>query len=303
MFNDFIPATIQASKIEDPLFDEKEAELHLLRLDKLDTEISGNKWFKLKYNLIAAVDAGLDTILTFGGAYSNHIAATAAAGKRFGFKTIGIIRGEEPADNLNSTLSSANANGMKLHFVSRNEYREKNNQLFITSLRKRFGNFYLIPEGGNNVLGVKGCAEILSEAAKEFNYICCPCGTGTTLTGLILSAAPYQKIIGFSALKAEGYLEKEVNSLLGKVSKEKGFINWNIIDNFHFGGFGKVTDELLKFKSSFEKREMIELDYLYTSKMLYGIYKLIKNDFFEKGAKIIALHTGGLQGSAGFKKL
>ncbi|MBL7890170.1 MAG: 1-aminocyclopropane-1-carboxylate deaminase/D-cysteine desulfhydrase [Bacteroidia bacterium] len=290
----FIPPLQQ---IIEPFLDEKGIRLFMLRTDQNHPEISGNKLYKLKYNLIAAREQKKDTILTFGGAFSNHIAATAAAGKEYGFKTIGIIRGEESSKN-NPTLSLAKANGMHLHFVSRELYRDKAALLAYTETT--FGkDVYIVPEGGSNTEGVKGCMKITSSISIPFDIICCACGTGATASGIILSLKEGQKALGFQVLKAENYIQQEVKNWLERFGQEDKN-NWQINEDFHFGGYAKTSPELSAFIKTFQKKHQIQLDHVYTAKMMYGIMELIQNDHFPKNSTIIAVHTGGLQGNKGF---
>ena len=272
-------------KITTDLFSEKKAEVSVLRLDLIHPEISGNKWFKLKYNLEEAQRLGHDTILTFGGAFSNHIHATAVACHQAGFKSIGVIRGEEESSS-NDTLKDAQVNGMHLHFVSRHGYRSKNDSEFISELHAKFGNFYLVPEGGDNELGAKGCEEILPKE-NDFDIVFCACGTGTTFKGILNSLQSHQQLIGISVLKGEGELTKlfpQINS------------------NYHFGGYAKHTRDLLDFKNRFEKQTQIPLDYFYTAKLFYAVNDMIQNNKFPVGAKILIIHSGGLQGNRGYEK-
>ncbi|MET2985740.1 1-aminocyclopropane-1-carboxylate deaminase/D-cysteine desulfhydrase [Aureibaculum conchae] len=275
----------------------KDIELVIKREDEIHSYISGNKFRKLKYNLIAAKEQSLNTLLTFGGAYSNHIAATASAGATFGFKTIGIIRGEELVNKIeaNPTLSFAKNCGMHFKFVSRGLYREKESSEFIDSLKKEFGDFYLIPEGGTNTLAIKGCEEILTEEDKSFDYICTSVGTGGTISGTINSAENHQKIIGFSALKGD-FLNDEITRWTTKK-------NWELKTNYHFGGYGKTNTELITLINKFKKETNVPLDPIYTGKMLYGIVDMVKNKAFKKGSKLLVVHTGGLQGIEGMNKV
>ena len=275
----------------------KDVTLTIKREDEIHPEISGNKYRKLKYNLIAAKEQGLETLLTFGGAYSNHIAATASAGLEFGFKTIGIIRGDELADKVsgNSTLSFAQKCGMELKFISRKEYREKSSPEFIASLKKEFGYIYILPEGGTNDLAIKGCEEILTENDEDFDYICTPVGTGGTIAGIINSTNPNQKVVGFSSLKGD-FLKGEIAKLTTKG-------NWELITDYHFGGYGKINEELITFINNFKEETKIPLDPVYTGKMIYGLVDLMKRDKFKKGSKILAIHTGGLQGVKGMNSI
>ena len=267
------------------------------REDLIHPFVSGNKFRKLKYNLLKAKAENRTTLLTFGGAFSNHIAAVAFAGKEHGFKTIGIIRGDELQDKIqeNPTLKFAQENGMQFEFVSRSHYSNKENPEFIDELKQKFGGFYFIPEGGTNDLAIKGCKEILTEADSQFEYICCAVGTGGTVSGLINSALPHQKILGFPALKGD-FLQEEIC----KFAKTD---NWQLITDYHFGGYGKVNLELIDFINNFSKSNKIPLDPVYTSKMAFGILDLIDKNYFQANSKILMIHTGGLQGIQGMNQL
>lgn len=272
---------------------EKNVILALKREDLLHPYVSGNKYRKLKYNLQAAKENGVGTLVTFGGAFSNHIAAVAYAGKEWGMKTIGFIRGEELQENWcqNPTLARAHRNGMEFKFVSRQVYREKDTASFTTELKKQFGDFYMVPEGGTNALAVKGCEEILGEADREFDIICTCVGTGGTIAGLINSSFEHQKIIGFSALKGD-FLSDVISEITTKD-------NWKLIADYHFGGYAKITEQLVLFINNFKSETDIPLDPIYTGKMLFGLLDMIKNDNFVSGIKILAVHTGGIQGIEG----
>lgn len=268
--------------------------LHIKREDLLHPEIPGNKYRKLKYNLLEAKKQKKEKLLTFGGAYSNHIAATAAAGREFGFKTIGVIRGEELVEDLqktlreNPTLKFAAACGMEFEFVSREAYREKNSREFLDRMKNMFGDFYLVPEGGTNALAVRGCEEILSEEDHTFDLICCAVGTGGSISGLINSAKEDQKVVGFPALKGD-FLQEEIRKYTSK-------FNWELIIDYHFGGYAKVNRELIEFINMFKRNYRIQLDPVYTGKMMYGIFDLLRKGYFFKNTRILAVHTGGLQG-------
>ena len=268
-------------------------ELFLKREDTSHSIVSGNKYRKLKYNLIEAQNQGQNTILTFGGAFSNHIAAVAFAGKEFGVNTIGVIRGEELISKIdeNATLKFAKSCGMKFKFVTRELFRNKTTEEFILKLKKEFEDFYLIPEGGTNDLAVKGCKEILKEDDNVFDFICCSVGTGGTISGLINASAEHQKILGFPALKGH-FLQKDISKFVMKS-------NWKLINEYHFGGYAKINNELVEFINRFKLKHNIQLDPIYTGKMMFGILNLIENNFFPKKAKILAIHTGGLQGING----
>lgn len=276
-----------------PILEEKKIVLALKREDLLHPLISGNKYRKLKYNLLYAKERGFKTLLTFGGAFSNHILAVAAAGRENGFKTIGIIRGDELEHGWkqNPTLSLAHGQGMSFKFVSRDVYRKKQDIDFIKTLEQEFGHFYTIPEGGTNTWAITGCEEILTERDKEFDIIATCVGTGGTIAGIINSSSSNQQILGFSALKGN-FLNDEIKRL---TSGE----NWKLHTDYHLGGYGKVPKDLIHFINNFKRKTGIPLDPIYTGKMLFGLLDRIKNDSFVTGTKILVIHTGGLQGIAG----
>jgi 1-aminocyclopropane-1-carboxylate deaminase len=256
--------------------------------------VSGNKWWKLKYNLEQAGMKGHQKLLTFGGAYSNHIYATAAAAGALGLESIGIVRGEERLP-LNSTLSFARSQGMRLNYISREAYRKKSEPEFIEDLKKKFGDFYLIPEGGTNKYSIKGCEEWAKKLQEiEFDYLCLPVGTGGTMAGLI-AGLNAKNIIGFSALKEGEFLNEEIKKLvLDYTGKE--FSNWRIETEYHFGGYAKSNHVLKSFIRSFDQDHSVALDEVYTGKMMFGILDCIRQNKFERETTILALHTGGLQG-------
>lgn len=279
----------------------------LKREDKIHPDVSGNKFRKLKYNLAFAKAKKIKTLITFGGAYSNHIPATAKAGELEGFKTIGIIRGEELNNNFkktlatNKTLQFAYQCGMRFLFINRSLYRDKNDantfQIILDLLKGQnlldtTNEFYVIPEGGTNSLAIKGCREILTESDDKFDYICAAVGTGGTLAGLIESSSPHQKVLGFPALKGD-FLNEEIANYTAKN-------NWQLITEYHFGGYAKYNIELINFINAFKKKHTIALDPIYTGKLLYGIYALLNQGFFSKNTRILAVHTGGLQGISAF---
>jgi len=270
-----------------------DVELFIKREDKIHTTISGNKYRKLKYNLIEAEKQGFKNLLTFGGAYSNHIAAVASAGKKYGFNTIGVIRGEELGSkiNQNETLAFAIKCGMQLKFVSREAYKNKISEAFIENLKNNFGEFYLIPEGGTNALAVKGCEEILIESDIDFDYVCCAVGTGGTISGLINCSQNSQQVLGFPSLKGD-FLKDDISKFTAKN-------NWKLVTDYHFGGYAKINLELISFINEFKQRFNIPLDPIYTGKMMFGVFDLIEKGYFPKGSKILAIHTGGLQGVEG----
>ncbi|MDG1849714.1 MAG: pyridoxal-phosphate dependent enzyme [Flavobacteriales bacterium] len=289
-----LPVNIPIQEVEEALLRQKSVRVFLKREDLLHEKISGNKWRKLHYNLQYAKSINLKTLVTFGGAFSNHISATAAAGKEFGFKTIGVIRGEEYAP-LNPTLHYAHSCGMELRYVDRSAYREKTTKHFEAKYLSDLEDYYLIPEGGTNTLAVKGCEEILSDVKFDFDVVCCACGTGGTVSGIINSLKPHQAALAFSSLKGANFLKDEIG---------KYVINsqWSLNLDYHFGGYAKVDRSLVDFINRFKLKHNISLDPVYTGKMMYGLWDLIENDYFRRGSTIIAIHTGGLQGVLGMNE-
>ncbi len=277
---------------------DKKVQLFVKREDEIHPFVSGNKFRKLKYNIAAAKHQKKETLLTFGGAFSNHIVATAVAGKETGFKTIGVIRGDELGKDIektlagNETLREAHRNGMQFKFVSRVAYREKISESFINQLEEEFGNFYLVPEGGTNDLAIKGCEEILTKDDVKFDYICCAVGTGGTIAGLINSIENHQKVIGFPALKGN-FLSDEIK----KYTKRND--HWSLENEYYFGGYGKYNSALIEFVNQFKEETGIPLDPIYTGKMAFGIVDLINKNHFSENSKILLIHTGGLQGIEG----
>lgn len=267
--------------------------LVIKRDDLIHPFVSGNKFRKLKYNLLQAKAENQSALLTFGGAYSNHIAAVAYAGKENGFQTIGIIRGDELGDKIesNPTLKFAQECGMQFEFVSRETYRLKTEESFLEQLQQKYGAFYLIPEGGTNAFAIQGCEEILTPEDAFFDYVACAIGTGGTISGLINSVLPRQKVLGFPALKGE-FLQDEIRKF---VRHE----NWELITDYHFGGYGKVSPDLIDWINRFYAQTQIPLDPVYTGKMVFGILDLIAKNYFPENANILLIHTGGLQGIQG----
>lgn len=292
-------------EIFDEIIAQKNSRLFVLREDLIHPEISGNKWRKLKYNILEAKDKGHETLLTYGGAYSNHIAATAAAGKYFGIKTVGIIRGEETLP-LNSTLQLAIQNGMKLYYVSREAYRNKDRSEFIKNLKTELGSFYQVPEGGTNAFALKGCTEIIQNIKEDFDIICCACGTGGTIAGVIASLNDQKEVFGFPVLKNESFLKENIQQLLTDYTatfNERVINNtWQLKTDYHFGGYAKVKPELISFVQEFKKKHEIPLDLVYTGKMMFGIYDLLQHTNELDNKTVIAIHTGGLQGNKGFEE-
>lgn len=279
--------------INEKLFTEKEVSVSVLRLDLIHPFICGNKWFKLKYNIEDFFRLKKKYFVTFGGAYSNHIRATAAAGQEFGIKTIGIIRGEELNENSNTTLKFAAQSGMKLFFASRDEYRQmRDSGLLIdrifSELRTTNTDLFMVPEGGSNALAIMGCAEIVKYIPEEFEFICCACGTGATLAGISTKLNDNQKAIGISILQGEDFLEKAI------LNMNSGRKNFQLIHGYSFGGYAKSTAALDSFCETFFQNHQFKIEPVYTGKLFYALNELIKKDFFIKNSKVIVVHTGGV---------
>jgi 1-aminocyclopropane-1-carboxylate deaminase len=267
--------------------------LYIKREDLLHPFISGNKLRKLKYNIAEVKKQGFPKIVTFGGAFSNHIAATSYAGFLNNIQTIGIIRGEELKFSWheNPTLKFAGEHGMQFKFITREEYRNKESIILLETLEKEFGSFYLLPEGGTNELAIKGCEEILNLEDETFDYITVCVGTGGTIAGIINKSNTNQKILGFPALKGD-FLKKDICKFANKN-------NWDLITDYHFGGYAKTTSKLILFINDFFMKYKIPLDPIYTSKMVFGVIDKIEKGYFPLGSKILMIHTGGLQGIEG----
>ena len=280
---------IYTQQINSDVFKSKKINLFIKRIDLIHPFVSGNKYYKLKYNFTELLKQKKDKILTFGGAYSNHISATSYYAKKNNVKSIGIIRGEKQL-KLNHTLTFAKNQGMKLHYVSREEYRLKHKLYFINKLKKKFGDFYLLPEGGSNILAVKGSKEILNN--DNCNYICCSVGTGATIAGIMESSKKHQKIVGFPALKSYIDLQNNIKmwSSRNNIKLEYGYVG---------NGYAKINNDLIKFINKFYYDYNIPLDAIYNGKMMMGIFDLASKNYFEEGSNILAIHTGGLQGNRG----
>lgn len=286
-YNNIILQTISPSWLPDNI------RASVLRLDLLHPEVSGNKWFKLRYNLEAAFAQEKTRILTFGGAFSNHIAATAAACRLAGIACTGVIRGERPVV-LSHTLQEAFAKGMDLHFISREAYRLKNE----TDWNALYPDAYVVPEGGNNALGAKGCEEILSLAHDTtFTHIACAVGTGTTLVGLINSASRQQEVLGYVVLKGAAYLEQEIRALLRPASSTAFQPHWQLRHQHHGGGYAKVSPALTTFIRQFYEETKIPLDIVYTGKLLMGFRQDVLDGIYPAESNVLLIHTGGLQGN------
>jgi 1-aminocyclopropane-1-carboxylate deaminase len=282
-----IPSPLQV--VDDDRLTRHDVQLYLKRDDLIHSDVPGNKWRKLKYNLRRASDERYQRLLTFGGAYSNHIRATAAAGYYYGFSTIGVIRGEEHLP-LNTVLADATRFDMHLTYLDRATYRSKTSPEVGADLRAQFGDFYLIPEGGSNALAVRGCAELPPEIQEPFDVICCACGTGGTLAGIAAGLQPGRRAIGFSAMKGGGFLHRDVARL--QETYAQPVTNWSIETDYHFGGFARRNGELDRFIGDFRDRHGLELDWVYVAKMLFGIFDLVSAGKFARNTTIVAAVTG-----------
>lgn len=288
---------IAIDSLHNNLVQQKKVQLDILRLDKIHPVVSGNKWFKLRYYLIDATEKGYDSLLTFGGAYSNHIVATAYAARQYGFKATGIIRGEEPKI-WSPTLLEAETLGMKLVFLPREAFGILKRNDFPQKIEQQFGKQYIIPEGGYGKPGARGAQEILGTIKPEYyTHFVVAVGTGTTLTGMLQSSKSDQQVIGISAMKNNHGLEAEIRDLYEKPLPER----FHLFHDYHFGGFAKYNEVLVSFMNTFYLNSSVPLDFVYTAKMMYGALDLVKKGFFPAGSSILTIHSGGLQGNRSLK--
>ncbi|HWD05826.1 MAG TPA: pyridoxal-phosphate dependent enzyme [Amycolatopsis sp.] len=274
-------------ELEDDRLELKGIRLLLKRDDLIHPELPGNKWRKLKFNLEEALAQGHEQLLTFGGAYSNHLRATAAAGRHFGLNTVGVVRGEEHLP-LNESLSYAAKMGMRLVYLDRTTYRRKTDPAVLDRLIDQLGPSYVLPEGGSNGLAARGCTELVEEIAEDFDTICCASGTGCTLAGIAACLRPGQHAIGFSVLKGGDFLEDEVR----RFQREAFAIEtdtWSVDTSFHFGGYARRTPELDSFIADFEQRHSMVLDWIYEAKMMYGIFARIASGHFTAGSTVVSV--------------
>ncbi len=288
--------TIKIDVVENDLLKAHQIELGVLRLDQIHPIVSGNKWFKLKYNIDDALTRGYKTTLTFGGAYSNHLIATAAAAKAFGLSSIGIIRGLHAKEKYTDTLHACANMGMQLHFTTREAYAQKEDPFFLETLQGQYPNAYIIPEGGNNEWGRKGTAEIASYIPSLYTHVVLAIGTGATFAGIRAALDPAVEMLGFTVMKGGAYLEEDI-----KKSLSVSLPNWSVIADYHFGGFAKSDNMLINFMNDFYQQHAIPLDQVYTSKLLFGVMDMIKNNQIPRGSKMLCIHTGGLQGNYSIK--
>ncbi|MDQ2795448.1 MAG: pyridoxal-phosphate dependent enzyme [Bacteroidota bacterium] len=299
-----MPVSPLLQLLDEPIAAARGVRLLLWRDDLAHPDLPGNKARKLKYNLAAARQQQQHTLLTFGGAYSNHIAAVAAAGRLFGFRTIGLIRGDEPAPSAapNPTLARAAADGMALHYLDRAAYRRRAAPEFVAEMLARFGPAYVLPEGGTNVLALPGCAELVAEIRQQvaFDALAVAVGTGGTLAGLLTGLAGAEQAVGVAALKNGGFLREEVNALTQSAAGQL-YTNYSVQTDYHFGGYAKYSTALLAFIAQFRQRHGVLLDPIYTGKLLFGVLDLIAQGYFAPGSTLVAIHTGGQQAWAGWE--
>ncbi len=294
-----LPSPLQ--RLDDPRWEARDVALWIKRDDLLapspNDPLCGNKWRKLQYNLQRAREEGYEQLLTFGGAYSNHLAAVASAGSHFGFRTIGVVRGEEAVQN--PTLERAQQNGMQLHFIDRSSYRQKQDPTFLQNLTERFGPSYILPEGGTNKDAFAGCAqlaqEILTEHPTQPTHLAVACGTGGTAAGLINGLTGTAELIGVSVLKGN-FMRKEINRHLEQLPETA--TRWTTLDDYHHGGYARRSPALDNFIQHFHHEHGIILEPIYTGKLFFALYDLLEQGYFPEGSQVVAIHTGGLQAFA-----
>lgn len=280
---------VSVESIKSEVFGSSNIHADVLRLDKLHPVVSGNKWFKLKYYLQKAIADNAKAVATFGGAFSNHIIAAAYACNKLNVKCTGFIRGEEPT-HYSQTLLDAAALNMQLKFLSREAY--KNKQAVINENPQMF----FIPEGGFGIKGAKGAGEILQPVPNlaAYDYIVCAVGTGTMLAGIANASLPHQQCIGISVMKNNPILNETVHSLLTDEARQKRV---NVFHDYHFGGYAKYTSELIAFMNQVKINHQLPLDFVYTAKAFYAVCDLSAKKYFPEGARILFIHSGGLQGN------
>jgi len=288
---DLTKAVVQP--LTNDLLQKKQVIAEVLRLDRIHPVISGNKWFKLKYHLQEALQQNKKGILTFGGAWSNHLVATALACQQAGLASMGIIRGEQPFV-LSATLQQVQAYNMQLQFVSRNEYSDE--AAIIPVLQKKYPDYYIVPQGGQSHLGVLGAAEIgqLTQI-KSYSHVICAVGTGTMLAGLVHAALPHQQVIGICSLKMPATDNNSLNTFVKPYAANGK--QYTIFYDYHFGGYARKTSELISFMNSIYQDHELPTDFVYTGKLLFGIMQLVQTSYFEPGSRILIVHSGGLQGN------
>ena len=289
----FPNSKIPIQKLSDDLFDQKKVTVSVLRLDKLHEIVSGNKLFKLHQFLQIAIQRSQEGIVTFGGPYSNHLVATAYACKEIGLKSIGIVRGEQPAV-LCHTLQACLTHGMDLKFITRHQYDKKDQPEFLESINLDYPNFLAVPEGGYHPLGAEGASLIMNWIPNNTTHICCAVGTATTLAGILKALKKDQQLIGFPILKNMRDIEQRIAFLSTTPYNAQQL---QIMDDYHFGGYAKKTKELIDAMNTLYEKHQLPTDFVYTGKMMFGVIDCILKDFFQKGSNILCIHTGGLQGN------
>lgn len=270
----------------------KVAELAMLRLDVVHPEISGNKWYKLKENVRHCLANNYNSILTFGGAYSNHLAATAACAAYFNLKSIGIVKGTYASEKLTPTLQKCVGHGMKLVFVTNEEYNLKTDESYLEELRKMYQGAFIVPEGGSNDLGRLGATSIAGYIPSGYTHVALSVGTGTTLVGIVNNIQGGIKVLGYAPMKGGEYLNDELSGLISSG------VNYKIVSSAQTAGFGKWNDELISFMNDFYMSNNIPLDVVYTAKMMYFLKEQLEDGMFSGSDKILCIHTGGLQGNS-----
>ncbi len=286
----FDTVNISIDTIANDYLIKKKIGLSVLRLDKIHPIVSGNKLFKLHYFLEEAMTLTMQGLLTFGGAYSNHLVATAFACKIAGLKSVGFVRGEKAA-KLSTTLNACIKYGMQINYLSRAEYDKKENTDFLEKIRYKFKDFLIVPEGGFHPTGANGAALITNFIDANCSHICTALGTATTMAGLIMGAKYNQEIIGVSVLKGMTDINEKINYLTGNHHTFK------LLDDYHFGGYAKKTPELINFMNQLYQQHNLPTDFVYTAKMMFGIFDAIEKGYFPTDSNITCLHTGGLQGN------
>lgn len=292
ILTEFILKEPDISELKNAFYENNKVKISMLRLDEIHPIISGNKLFKLSFFLEEALNSAHKKVITFGGAYSNHLAATAIACIKSGLQCIGIVRGEMPA-LFSPTLLFCKENGMQLVFISRESYKRKGEKEFINGLKNEYGEHVLIPEGGFSIKGKEGASLICNYISdKNFTHICLPVGTATTFAGISEGNKGKSELIGFNVLKGINDVNKRFSEL--KVNPEE---KYSITNDYHFGGYAKRRNELISFMNEFYKRHQIPLDFVYTAKMMFGVDDLVRKKYFPPGSEILCIHTGGLQGN------
>jgi D-cysteine desulfhydrase len=279
--------------LNDDLLQQKHVIMEVLRLDRIHPVISGNKWFKLKYHIQEALQQNKKGILTFGGAWSNHLVATALACQQAGLASIGIIRGEQPFV-LSATLQEVQAYQMQLQFIARTAYSDE--ATIIPLLQEKYPDHYIVPQGGQSHLGVLGAAEILQlTQIKSYSHVSCATGTGTMLAGLVHAALPHQQVIGICSLKMPAAENNSLNTFIKPYAANGK--QYTIFYDYHFGGYARKTSELIRFMNTIYQKHDLPTDFVYTGKLLFGMMQLVQNDYFQPGSRILIVHSGGLQGN------